>query len=84
MQSLHLQQTIREDGKLQISNLPLVRGQQVQVVLLFAPVTTAKKRLTARRLLDSGLMGLWKERTDIADGAEYARQLRERAQRRAR
>ena len=84
MQVLHLQRTIQENGELHIRNLPIHQGQQVEVVLLFTPTSTTKKRLTARQLLDSGLMGLWKDRTDIQDSAEYARQLRERAQRRMR
>lgn len=84
MQVLHLQQTIQKNGELHIHNLPIHQGQQVEVVLLFTPTTATKKRLTARQLLDSGLMGLWKDRTDIQDSAEYARQLRERAQRRPR
>lgn len=40
--------------------------------------------LTARSLLHSGLIGLWKERTDIDDSTVYARQLREQAQNRRR
>jgi hypothetical protein len=31
---------------------------------------------------DSGLIGMWKRRKDIADSAEYARELRQRAQER--
>jgi hypothetical protein len=46
------------------------------------PPVKPKKRLTARSLLDSGLLGLWKDRTDIEDSAEYARQLREQSQQR--
>jgi hypothetical protein len=41
-----------------------------------------RPRLTARQLLNSGLIGLWKDRQDITDSASYARQLREQAQRR--
>jgi len=41
-----------------------------------------RPRLTARQLLNSELIGLWKDRTDITDSASYARQLREQAQKR--
>jgi len=45
---------------------------------------TDKKHITAKDFLDSGLVGLWKDRDDIKDSAVYARQLREQAQRRRR
>ena len=41
-----------------------------------------KKVLTASELLHSNLIGLWENRDDITDNLEYARQLREKAQRR--
>jgi hypothetical protein len=59
------------------------KGQQVEVLVLFTSSPTSKRpRLTARQLLHSGLIGLWKDRQDITDSADYARQLREQAQRR--
>jgi len=39
-----------------------------------------KKRLTVRELLDSDLIGMWENRTDITDSSIYARQLRKQAQ----
>jgi hypothetical protein len=33
--------------------------------------------------LNSGLVGIWKDRTDIGDSVEFARKLREQAQRRS-
>lgn len=43
----------------------------------------AQPRLTARGLLRSGLIGLWKDRKDIRDSSLYARKLREQAQSRS-
>ncbi len=37
----------------------------------------AKRPLTADQLLNSGLIGIWKDREDIGDSAVYARKLRE-------
>lgn len=37
---------------------------------------------TVRDLIDSGLVGMWKDRTDIEDSAAFARKLRENALRR--
>jgi len=42
----------------------------------------AKKRMTARDLLRSGLVGVWKDRLDIQDSHSFARKLREQAQQR--
>jgi hypothetical protein len=45
-----------------------------------------RKLRTGRELLEelkaSGFIGAWKDRTDIGDSVEFARRLRERAQRR--
>jgi hypothetical protein len=82
MQAIRLQQTVQQNGELFFSQLPVVKGQLIEVLLLVPPPVKPKKRLTARSLLDSGLLGLWKDRTDIEDSAEYARQLRQQSQQR--
>ncbi|MGH7791694.1 MAG: hypothetical protein ACREOB_05190 [Thermodesulfobacteriota bacterium] len=84
MEAIRVQQTVQKNGELLITNLPVVKGQQVEVLLLLDPSSLKPKRphLTARQLLNSGLIGLWKDRSDITDSAAYARQLREQAQRR--
>lgn len=85
MEAIRLHQTIEKNGEVTITNLPVVKGQQVEVVLLFSEPDTkdaerpARARLTARELLNSGLIGLWKERDDIGDSVDYARQLRGQA-----
>jgi len=38
-----------------------------------------KQPLTGQALLQSGLVGIWRDRTDIGDTLEYARELRRRA-----
>ena len=35
--------------------------------------------MTVEELLKSGLVGIWKDRTDIKDNVEFARELREKA-----
>ena len=82
MQALRLQQTIEKSGEIYFRNLPVVEGQEVEVIVLFSPPPQPKKVLTARQLLNSGLIGLWQDRSDITDSLAYARQLREQAQRR--
>jgi hypothetical protein len=84
MEAIRLHQTIQKDGELSLTDLPVIKGQQVEIVLLLNPVSAETKRpfMTARQLLNSGLIGIWQGRTDISDSAIYARQLREQAQRR--
>lgn len=83
MQAIRYYQTIQADGELHLTDLPVAKGQQIELLLLYAP-PKAKQRLTARALLNSGLIGLWQDRSDIQDSADYARQLRQQAQRRDR
>ena len=83
MEAIRVQQTIEKKGELTLRNLPIEKGQQVEVLLLFTPIETGSRpRLTARQLLQSDLVGLWQDRSDITDSEVYARQLREQAQRR--
>lgn len=68
-------------GELILRGLPVEQGQEVEVLLLFNPLSETKKgKFTAQDLLQSSLIGLWKEREDIADSVIYARQLREASQ----
>ena len=83
MEAIRVQQTIQKKGELTLRNLPVEKGQQVEVLLLFTPAEkSTQPRLTARQLRHSGLIGLWKEREEITDSSAYARQLREQAQQR--
>ena len=80
MQAIRLQQTIKKDGEIYLSDLPVFQGQQVDVVVSFSPLPEIKKTFTARQLLNSGLIGVWENRTDIKDSLTYARQLRDQSQ----
>jgi len=81
MEAIRVQQTVTKSGELTIRSLPVQKGQQVEVLLLFTS-PSKRPRLTAKQLLNSDLVGLWKDRTDIRDNLAYARQLREQAQKR--
>jgi hypothetical protein len=83
METICLHKLIEKDGEISATGLPCKKGQHVEMILLMESSTLAgKPRLTARQLLNSGLIGLWKDRKDIKDSKAYARQLREEAQRR--
>jgi len=83
MEAVRLQRVIEKDGELLITDLPCKKGQCVEVIVLTETSETVKPaRLTAKQLLESDLVGLWRDRQDIVDSAAYARQLREKAQQR--
>ncbi len=82
MESLRIFTTIEQDGELRLSNLPLKRGQRVELVVRTESDGSDRPVLTADQLLATTLVGLWADRDDLGDSATFARQLREAAQRR--
>ncbi len=49
---------------------------------IISDTTSQAIPMTGEALLASGLVGIWADRTDMGDTIEFARKLRERAQRR--
>jgi hypothetical protein len=85
MEAVRLHKILEKDGELLLTDLPCKKGQRVEVIILPEPPAPLQlQRLTAKQLLESGLVGLWQDREDITDSTAYARQLREEAQRRQR
>jgi len=80
---LRLETIVERDGEIYLRGLPYRRGEKVEMTVRpIKPSEARKPPLTARRLLASGLVGMWKDREDIGDSVAYARYLRERAERR--
>jgi len=85
MEAIRLHKLVEKDGQIMLKNLPFKKGQSIEmIVLIDSNDKSTAQPLTARKLRTSGLIGLWKDRDDISDSAEYARQLREMAQNRRR
>lgn len=85
MKALRVHKIIEKDSEIHLTGLPCKKGQHIELIVLIEPVEEkARPSLTARQLLNSGLIGLWKDRTDIGDSLAYARILREQAQKRHR
>jgi len=83
MEAIRLQKAVEKDGEIFLTGLPYKKGQFVEMILLSDASTTPNRpRLTARQLLQSDVVGLWEDRSDIEDSSAYARQLRETAQNR--
>lgn len=80
MEAIHIHNIVEKDGEILVKGLPCKHGQHVEMILLIGP--SDAHSLTALRLRHSGLIGLWKDRKDIEDSVSFARQLREKAQRR--
>jgi hypothetical protein len=71
------------DGKVFIPDEPVDLPKDQPVDLNFQPVPAPSRKMgTTRDLLESGLVGIWADRTDITDSLEYARELRRKAERR--
>ncbi|OFX14579.1 MAG: hypothetical protein A2Z18_11330 [Armatimonadetes bacterium RBG_16_58_9] len=80
MDAVRKHAVVTEDGKVTIRGLPYRKGDRVEVILLKQVRAEKKDKMTARKLLESGLVGIWADRGDIGDSSNYARELRERAQ----
>ena len=83
MEAIRFHKIVEKDGEILVKGLPFKKGQHIEMIVLMESSDRSElPPLTAKKLLNSGLIGLWKDRTDIEDSAIYARQLREQAQRR--
>lgn len=81
MEALRIREKIKKDGEIQLTGLPFKKGQLIEMIVISNPVKKRSKPSTARQLLASGIVGMWRDRK-IDDSAAYARILREKAQRR--
>jgi hypothetical protein len=77
MEALKLRQRLEKDGEVTVTGLPCRKGDQVELILLLGPGEAGERPLpTVKDLLGSGLVGMWKDRSDIGDSSAYARRLR--------
>lgn len=82
MDAVRKMTVFEEDGKVTLTGLPYKKGDQVEIILLKGQAETRPQGMTVRELLDSPLVGMWADRDDIGDSSEFARRLREQAERR--
>jgi hypothetical protein len=80
--------TVSSDGQIEINIPKLTPGAQAEVIILIETAKQTKetraKSMTAAGLLSSGLAGMWAERKDLGNSQEFARRLRQTAERRNR
>ena len=83
IKTIRIEKTLEKDGEIVLSGLPFKRGEKVEVIVWVKSSEKPELRgMTAADLLNSGLVGLWADRDDIGDSSEFARKLRDKAQRR--
>lgn len=82
MSAVRKHAVVEQDGELVIRDLPYKKGDRVEVIVLGEEQAAERKGMTAGEFLKSPLVGLWADRTDIGDSSEFARDLREKGQRR--
>ncbi|NWG18341.1 MAG: hypothetical protein HXY41_17085 [Chloroflexi bacterium] len=80
MAAVILKGFITDDGQLKVEVPPDLPPGPVEVEI--RAKTADVQGVTVGALLESGLVGLWKDREDITDTVEFARELRKRASRR--
>ncbi len=74
---------IKSGGLVSLRSRKLKAGTKAEVIVLVESTeTTAEKFMTGADLLKSGLVGMWAERKDIGESLEFARQLRQKAEKR--
>lgn len=79
--SLKVQKTMEKDGEMHLSDIPFKKGEKLEVIIRsIESYKEDRPTLTARKLLELGLTGMWKDRKDLRDSSIYARNLREQAQ----
>jgi len=85
MEAIRVNKLVEKDGEILLTGLPYKKGQRIEMIILpESPIVLEGNYMTAGDLLESGLVGIWKDRDDIKDSVAYARKLRKQAQRRQR
>ena len=81
MEAIHFLKVIENDGEIILKGLPYKKGEKIKMILFSEHSSkTNRPTLTSRLLINSGLIGMWKDRKDIQDSSLFARKLRNQAQ----
>jgi hypothetical protein len=81
MKSATVKAIIPPDHRLVVELPPELPAGPAEVVVRILDAA-GEKGGTGDELLASGLFGIWKDRTDIDDSVEFARRIRQQAERR--
>jgi len=78
VRTINLTTDVKPDQPLSIDIPGDVPAGLADVIVIIAPRENTNSR-TLKALLTSGLIGMWRDRSDIYDSGTYARELRDRA-----
>ena len=84
MKIVAIKTTIPDDHRLILDVPPDMPAGPAEVVVTAMPSAEAERPWTLGDLLMSGIVGVWKDRTDIEDGVGFAKKLRRQAEGRGR
>ena len=59
MEAMRVYHQLNEDGEVHLKGLPYKKGEEVELILIPAP--KKKATLTAHKLLESDIIGLWSD-----------------------
>ena len=80
MEALRFNLKLIKKGQIFLQNLPLKKGEDVEVMVIYEHKKKSLKKSAASAILKSELIGLWSKRKDIGDSIAFARALRQQAQ----
>ena len=81
MEVVRIREKMKKDGEILLTGLPYKKGQHIEMIVMPEFESNSDQSSTAKQLLASGLVGMWKGKA-IDDSSAYAHNLREKAQRR--
>jgi hypothetical protein len=82
MEAYETEVIVQDDGQLHLAGLPFKSGEKIHVVISQPAMERERPFPTCEDLLESGLVGLWADRDDIADSTEFSKRLREQMEHR--
>ena len=82
MKTYNFKKKIPKNRKIELELPEDAPTGDVELVLVVSPEKERSSESNVQEILNSGLVGIWKDRKDITDSVEYARELRRKAEKR--
>ena len=80
MKTYNFKKKIPKNRKIELELPEDAPTGDVELVLVVSPEKERSSESNVQEILNSGLVGIWKDRKDITDSVEYARELRRKAE----
>ena len=82
MKTYNFKKKIPKNRKIELELPEDAPTGDVELVLVVSPEKERSSESNVQEILNSGLVGIWKDRKDITDSVEYAHELRRKAEKR--